>query len=504
MVARHRFGVITDQELQRVCERFHGEPLDWFFEQWLYGTPTVDYAKGEVRQFRKNDTTWVTEVEVKRKGDAIMPIDVAIEAGDGETIVQRWDGKAAQGKVVFETPMKPRGVKVDPHNRVMDTNMLNNGVRRFEIHPDLPLLKLLHMPSDAYLVLWRPHVGYNHLDGLRLGLGARGSYRSFYNNLSAEISIGTKSGAVDGKIAYSHPLQHGSLFNRYSFMARKMEGRFELGAHLSLKGSDGILSSNSRGFLIGLNYTGIYDRDYTERTVSSDTGNVVFQEWQDVDVLLAYAEGRWRQGSEKVDFSNNVRAETGWPQRGEQFAKISGSGRLRYEIGPLSAQVRGNAGLTFGADRVPLQNQFRAEGASAHARFHHDLVRTGGNIITLRRRIVEGGANLRGYSGQPFSVEKYLSANVELGPQQTLLGLRWFGFYDAGRLWPFSAGDAIFRANAGIGASFLGGLNQFFGGNLPLFEGISARLYLPFWLSDPLPGGQNVRFRWYFALGKQL
>lgn len=504
LVTQYQYTTITELELQRTCEQHYGESLEWFFKQWLHGTPTVDYAKGEVRQFQKNDTTWVTEVEVKRKGDGIMPIDVLVEGKDGKPIVQRWDGKDAKGKVVFETPVKPRGIKVDPHNRVMDTNMLNNGVRRFELHPDLPLLKLLHMPSDAYLILWRPHIGLNHIDGLRLGLGARGSYRSFYNNLSAEVSVGTKSSVVDGKLAYNHPLRHGNLLNRYSLMGRKMEGRFELDAHLSLNGSDGLIAANGRSLEFGVSYSGLFKDAYTIRTVSSDTGKAVFQEWDDLNVMLGYVEGQWRFGSGRFDLKNKLRGEAGWPEQGEQFTKLSGSSELRYRIGPFAIKARGNAGASFGADTLPLQDQFRAEGASARERYSHDLVRSGGDYLSLRRRTVEGGGNLRGYAGQPLAVKQYLSANFEAGPRKPLLALQWFAFYDAGRMWPISGGDGLFRANAGIGAAFLGGLSPFFGGNLPIFEGLSARLYFPLWLSDPLPGEKNLQFRWFFALGKQL
>ena len=59
-------------------------------------------------------------------------------------------------------------------------------------------------------------------------------------------------------------------------------------------------------------------------------------------------------------------------------------------------------------------------------------------------------------------------------------------------------------ANAGIGATFSGDVSNFFGGNIPIFEGLSSRIYFPLWLNKPLPGEKKTQFRWYFSIGKQF
>ncbi|MFQ5630317.1 MAG: hypothetical protein ACE5I1_16220, partial [bacterium] len=187
-----------------------------------------------------------------------------------------------------------------------------------------------------------------------------------------------------------------------------------------------------------------------------------------------------------------------------QFTKLNGRAQLQYRISGLAFKVRGNAGTSYGPNRLPAQDQFRAEGASPRERFSNDILRSGRDFATFTRRYAEGGGNLRGYVGQALAVEKYATANFELGPSRPIFGLHWFGFYDAGKLWPVSGIGATNRANAGFGASFLGGLSQFFGGNLPVFESLSARIYFPIWLSDPLPGEKQTQYRWYFSIGKQL
>jgi hypothetical protein len=69
----------------------------------------------------------------------------------------------------------------------MDNNLLNNGRRRLEFKPDLPFMRFVHIPGDAHLVLWRPEIGYNAVDGLRLGARTRTSYRAFYHNLTLQL-----------------------------------------------------------------------------------------------------------------------------------------------------------------------------------------------------------------------------------------------------------------------------------------------------------------------------
>jgi aminopeptidase N len=83
-----------------ICERTSGQDLDWFFSQWLRRTPTVDYQKGAIAKKQQPDGTWITEVEIKRKGDGIMPVEVELERGDGQKEMQRWDGKSESGTVV--------------------------------------------------------------------------------------------------------------------------------------------------------------------------------------------------------------------------------------------------------------------------------------------------------------------------------------------------------------------------------------------------------------------
>lgn len=245
IVRRHSQQNITAADVQTVFEEMHGADLDWFFKQWLQGTPTVDYSKREIKKYRRDDGTWVTEVTMQRNGDGVMPVDVEVELDGGEKMMKRWDGKSETGTVVFETEEKPEAVNVDPQDRIMDSNRLNSARPRIEIRPDWPLLRYIHMPNDALLVLWRPMLDYNDYDSVRRGLRAASSYRAFYHNVTVELVMGVKSAEFDGKLAYSHPFSKSNLLNRYNLMARKNEGRFATQAHVEFYGSKGFLASSS-------------------------------------------------------------------------------------------------------------------------------------------------------------------------------------------------------------------------------------------------------------------
>lgn len=504
LVHRHAFTHIKERDLLTVFEDSYGQDMNWFFDQWLRGTPTVDYSKGKVEKYQRGDTTWVTEVEVKRKGDGIMPVDVELDLGDGEKLVKRWDGKSATAKVVFETSQKPKGVKVDPDDRIMDSNQLNNRRPRLEFRPDFPLMRYIHMPGDAFLVLWRPLIDYNRHDSVRLGLRTTSSYRAFYHNVILEAMFGVASREIDAKLAYSHPMSRRNLFNRYSLMVRKNEGRFEADVHLAFKGSEGILAKSGRSLEIGFNYSRLLNGVYTFRKVANDSGKVRIDEWQDGDILLAYGEGGIQHRIGELNGVARLRLEAALPGGTAQFTKLSSRLQLTYQRFGVKGQVQGNFATSFGPDRLPLQDQFRAEGAAPRERFQNDLLKTGDALSSFSHRYVEGGGFLRGYAGLPLPAERYATVNLELVLKKRLFIFRPFGFYDTGRIWATRNGPVFTRSDAGVGLSFLFEELQLFGGNLGLFSGLTSKLFFPLWLSDPPTGEAKTQFRWYLSFGKAL
>jgi hypothetical protein len=497
-----KFKHAREADFAAICEQVSGQKLDWFFNQWLHQTPTVDYQKGAMTKKRRADDTWITEVEIKRKGDGIMPVEVELERGDGQKETKRWDGKAESGKVVFETAEKPGRVVVDPNDQILDANRLNNGRRRLAFKPDLPFMRYVFMPGDAYVVLWKPDLGYNRVDGFKIGVRTQTSYQAFYHHLILQLNYGLRSHEIGGAIGYSHPLRRGNLRNRYSLLARKNEGRFEAEARLQFQGLRSLTSTVGAEWQVGLNYSDLLEARYTFRTIANDTGEVSVQEWEDQRILSAYLQAEARFARGRFGGETQWRVESALPSSESSFTKISGKISARYRLPGLRTRMQANLGTSFGPDRLPLQDLFHGEGAEARARFRNDKLKTAGEWNGGARRLVEGGGNLRGYTGTPLLAEKYASCNFELGPSFNILGFSPFVFYDRGAIWLARDAKSLTRANAGAALSFGGSQARLFGASF--LSELSARIYFPFWLSHPLPGEAKKQFRWYFALGKAL
>lgn len=111
---------VTEADLRRSMERASGQDLDWFFEQWLHTTGTLDYAVGDVTQNR-TDEGWRTSVGVVRRGENWMPITVRI--GDVE---RRLEGSGETQTVEVITTERPEQVELDPAAELVDIDRGNN------------------------------------------------------------------------------------------------------------------------------------------------------------------------------------------------------------------------------------------------------------------------------------------------------------------------------------------------------------------------------------------
>lgn len=73
-----RFKHPEPVDVQRAMEKQSGLQLDWYFDEWINSTRELDYAVRSV--FQRNDSTFIT---VERKGEMLMPLDVAVTDTEG-------------------------------------------------------------------------------------------------------------------------------------------------------------------------------------------------------------------------------------------------------------------------------------------------------------------------------------------------------------------------------------------------------------------------------------
>lgn len=112
------FGNATTTDFRRVYEGYYGKPLDWFFDQWVYGESRPSYQVGWSSS-QEGDRHRVS-VQIRQGQSSLfkMPLDVRLFAASRETTVVVWDSLRKQ---VFEFVMDEEvtGVEIDPDGWVL-------------------------------------------------------------------------------------------------------------------------------------------------------------------------------------------------------------------------------------------------------------------------------------------------------------------------------------------------------------------------------------------------
>ncbi|WP_019988643.1 M1 family metallopeptidase [Rudanella lutea] len=106
----------------------YGPDMNWFFDQVLYGDKVCDYELTKIRN-RKQGTGYRSTVQVTRRGDAQMPVDVLVHFEDGNELMLFWDGKARTQTFTLNQPSAVRWAIADPKQKLyIDTNLNNNSL----------------------------------------------------------------------------------------------------------------------------------------------------------------------------------------------------------------------------------------------------------------------------------------------------------------------------------------------------------------------------------------
>jgi aminopeptidase N len=130
----------------RVFEAESGLELDWYKEDWVNTTNTIDYAVASVEK----DTRKTTKVVIEKKGSMAMPLDIRVTYTNGKTewfyapLASMRGEKPMEGNVrmnllpdhrwvdpTYEFEIKERSkniasVEIDPLRRMADIDPENN------------------------------------------------------------------------------------------------------------------------------------------------------------------------------------------------------------------------------------------------------------------------------------------------------------------------------------------------------------------------------------------
>jgi hypothetical protein len=133
---RWRFRHPTTRDLIDVAEEVSGEDLGWFFDQYVYGTATVDCAvTGLSNQLidppdgAEEEDWYRSLVTLNRKQDGTFPQDLLVRFADGTEERVSWDGQDEWKRFTFEMPTRAVEAYLDPDNAVwLDIKRLDNRV----------------------------------------------------------------------------------------------------------------------------------------------------------------------------------------------------------------------------------------------------------------------------------------------------------------------------------------------------------------------------------------
>lgn len=126
----HAYGNATTGDLQAAMEGRHGEPLDWFFDQWIYygiGSPTLEV----VPRTEREGSGWrfsltLTQLQSFPSSYYRFPLDLRIVLPSETIEVTEWVEAQRQNVFTYDVPEIPTGFAVDPENRMLGSSRISS------------------------------------------------------------------------------------------------------------------------------------------------------------------------------------------------------------------------------------------------------------------------------------------------------------------------------------------------------------------------------------------
>ncbi len=159
---RWRFRHPSSNDFRAVVNEVAGRDMNWFFDQFVYSSNTLDYSVDKVssekqglrlglfddpggkrrevtvddqkkqekeaaKSKKQEDALYESEVIVRRIGEVVVPVDVRVVFENGEQFNTTFDGQYRWTRYRFLKPTKIRYAEVDPeHKLLLDLNFTNN------------------------------------------------------------------------------------------------------------------------------------------------------------------------------------------------------------------------------------------------------------------------------------------------------------------------------------------------------------------------------------------
>ena len=504
--------------------------LNWFFDQWLETSKTIDYSINNV----KNTSEDNFEITFERKGEMQMPIDFSIYANDGKeykyhipnhwfvkntdaTVLNKWHAWGKLYPKYVASVNIPSGIErvvIDPTNRLADKYMLNN-VSKIPMEVDFDS-RVWNMPDwKQYELNARPDVWYNNYDGIKLGFHINGDYMNYHHKVDASFWLNTAFHQD-----YNYYDYYQNEYNPFSYRFNYNTGLDKFSKHTDITLHSRLLDG------LNLNKIKLKKYDYSKKNMfyasfksmyranESDLRYTNYKVWESNKFNNSATFGwthyyKYKGGDVKLNFeltSSTVASDYDYSKVVLTYIHKSKLGKLQLNTRLFSQY--GSGTNWAGESRLNLA------GANSEELMENKFTRSEGFIpnqwlgygSTTNHFQMGGGLNLRGYSGY-YAPEindegNYVlshngtsgaSISAELEFQNIFSLKRIFGlpfksylFADAGVINTteitrenYKKAFSKLRSDAGLGFALT--INEW--GPLQMVKPITLRLDLPFFLN---------------------
>lgn len=161
---RWRFRHPTSRDFQAVVNQVSGRNMDWFFDEFIFGSRVLDYAVASVESVRQRTPIgffdkgsalsmvsrkdaeardkkldedksfkpdYQSTVKIARLGDAVVPVEIEIRFTDGHVERREWDGAYRWAKFTFLRKAEVESVQIDPRRKLpLDISYANNSWKK--------------------------------------------------------------------------------------------------------------------------------------------------------------------------------------------------------------------------------------------------------------------------------------------------------------------------------------------------------------------------------------
>jgi len=510
---RWKLKHVDEAAFRAVAEEVSKRDLSVLFGQGLHATELYDYLIGKVKRRRGPAGEWTTGVEILRKDEGRLPVEVAVIA-ERDTGIVRVEGMAEREWVEVSTRSKPKQVVLDPRVRTHDWNMLNNRKRLgglnlrfpppetdFYFHPYFST----RSRRDRLTVGLHPTVWYNDAGGVTLGVRSRNDYLGRFAQNQALVSVATGWGADDGVkevdlfLRTRNPVFLRAPNTSQTFDAFKMEGRYGLRASVDWSRREHLTFGPTWRRGVSLTWVGIDDVRYLDPGLYDDVGTVELQSFAGVST----ASGKWQLSLQSslaggLAYNREGLEASGRPALNPFYIRASMDGVARRSLGAnrtVAAQVF--LGYASGDDDAAKQRQIYLQGADPLQQLYNPFLRSRGSLLAGEdfHYHAPGGAGIRGIDRR-VSTAAVAALNIEL--DQTLLArpaARLFNRIGVAAFTDLAGADGLdFVGDAGLGlrADHRIGDTRF-----------TTRFDVPLFVNRPelsvRPSDNDFDFRWVFS-----